>query len=383
MPGQPTTSTDLPTRARRLAALAGRHAAAADHRKALHQDIVDGILDAGFTRHFVPREWGGVAGASTDLLHATAALGEGCASAAWTASVIAGAARMGAYLPEQGQRELWSKGADTVVVGALMPRGRATRVDGGWRVSGRWEFTSGVSFSDRALVCATVPGESGREAWFFALPRQDYTVEESWDAVGMRGTASDTLVADDVFVPAHGGFSRDRVMAGHSTVSSAACHTAPLRLVSGLLFGAPALGAARGALRIWAGHRAPAAPPVEADQASRLTLARAATSVDSAGLLLERAARIADSAAATPTDALRSPVDCAMAVAQLVDAVESLYRTIGSTGQFASHPLQRVWRDVHTLASHVALRFDPAATAYGGHLLQQASDALAQQAETG
>lgn len=379
MPGQPTTTTDLPTRAQRLAAVAARHAAGADRDGVLHRDVLEGILDAGFARHFVPREWGGVAGRTSDLLHAAAALGEGCASAAWTASVIAGAARMGAYLPEQGQRDLWAKGADTVVVGALMPRGSATSTDGGWRLSGRWEFTSGVGFSDWALVCATASGEHGPEASFFALPRREYTVAESWDAVGMRGTASDTLVADDVFVPAHRGFSRGLVMAGRSTVSAAPCHTAPLRLVSGLLFGAPALGAARHALRIWSRHTAPGARPVEADPLTRLTLTRAATGIDGAALLLERAAGVADSGTATTTDALRNPVDCAVAVEKLVDTVELLYRTIGSTGQLASNPLQRVWRDAHTLASHVALRFDPAATAYGDHLLAQAREPAAQR----
>ncbi|WP_228993347.1 acyl-CoA dehydrogenase family protein [Streptomyces sp. DH8] len=374
MPGQPTTTTELPTRAQRLAAVADRHAVGADRDGVLHRDVLDGILDAGFARHFVPREWGGTAGRSTDLLRATAALGDGCTSAAWTASVIAGAARMGAYLPEQGQRDLWAKGADTVVVGALMPRGEATRTAGGWRLSGRWEFTSGVGFSDWALVCATVSGECGREAWFFALPRREYTVTESWDAVGMRGTAGDTLIADDVFVPEHRGFPRGQVMAGRSTVSRARCHTAPLRLVSGLLFGAPALGAARRALRSWSRHTAPGARPVETDPLPRLTLTRAATDVDAAALLLERAAGVADSEAVTADEALRNPVDCAVAVERLVDTVELLYRTVGSTGQLASNPLQRVWRDVHTLSSHVALRFAPAATAYGEHLLAQARE---------
>ncbi|MFF3752519.1 hydrolase [Streptomyces sp. NPDC002018] len=371
MPSRPRSGTDLVSAAREAAVAAARHAERSDAERVLPRAVAEAVVDAGFARHFVPAHRGGDAGTTGDLLHAVSAVAEGCTSAAWCASVIAGAARMGAYLPEEGQHELWSKGPDTVVVGALIPHGGATPVAGGWRVTGEWPFTSAVDFSDWALVCAPVPQDGTRVPWFLALPRHDYRVADTWAPVGMRGTGSNTLVVDDVFVPAHRGFAREDMLTGRSVGSGARCHTAPLRLLSGPLFGAPALGAARAALRTWAAHTAPgggAENPVPAG-----VLARATIATDAAALLLERAARVADAPGASPVEQVRGPADCAYAVEQLVDTVERLLRTAGSSAQQAGHPLQRVWRDIHGLAGHVALRFDPAGAGYGARLLADAT----------
>ncbi|MEU6057081.1 hydrolase [Streptomyces sp. NPDC047097] len=366
----------VPTEVEQAARIAAHGAAAADTERALRPHVVEAIVEAGMARHFVPVRWGGSAGSCATLLRAVAAIGEGCTSAAWCASVLAGAARMGAYLPEAGQQELWAKGADTKVIGALMPRGTATPVPGGWRLTGEWEFTSGAEFADWALTCALVPANDHAKTWFFAVPREEYQVADTWFNVGMRGTASNTLVLDEVFVPQERGFPRSVMMTGNSVTSRAPCHTAPLRLLSGLVFGAPALGAARGALRVWSAWSASAArrdPAEGIPQEQRLTAARVASTVDAAGLLLERAAHVADSGAALPAEAARNPSDCAFAVLQLVDAVEQLFRSAGSKGQLDSQPLQRIWRDVHCLASHAALRFDTPGVSYGGHLLTSAA----------
>ncbi|QKW25002.1 hydrolase [Streptomyces seoulensis] len=371
MPSRPRSDTDLVSTARETAVLAARHAEQADTRRRLPAEVADAVVGAGFARHFVPARHGGAAGTATDLLHAVAALAEGCTSAAWCGSVIAGAARMGAYLPERGQEELWAAGPDTAVVGALVPRGTATPVAGGWRVTGEWASTSAVDFSDWALACALVPRDGAQVPWFLALPRTDYRVVDTWHPVGMRGTGSNTLVVDNVLVPAHRGFCRDAMLQGRSVGSDARCHTAPLRLLSGLLFGAPALGSARAALHAWAGHQAFGAATADPRRAGQL--ARAAIATDAATLLLERAARVADAPGASAVEQLRNPADCAYAVERLVDVVEGLLRTAGGPARSTGHPLQRIWRDVHGLAGHVALRFDPAGDGYGARLLADAA----------
>lgn len=370
MTSRQMSSAHLQVLAEKAAETALHHAAEADMARALPPPVADAIREAGFARHFVPTEWGGSAGSVTDLLRAAATLGEGCASAAWCASVIAGAARMGAYLPLAGQREIWADGPDSVIVGALMPCGTATRHGDGWRVSGEWDFTSAVGISDWALVCAQVPQEDGAESWFFALPRADYGIADTWHPVGMRGTGSNTLIATEVHVPRHRAFPRESMLKGAGTPSVARCHTVPLRVLSGLLFAGPALGAARTALEVWCARAGGRPAP---DPGARLVAARAATGIDTAGMLLGRAARVADDASADATEELRNPADCALAVELLVDEVERLYRTVGSTGQLPPDPLQRIWRDLHGIAGHVALRFDPAGSAYGEHLLGSAS----------
>lgn len=402
------TGAGLVAAAAKVAEVAAEQAEHADRDRRLGPEVVHAFVQAGFPRHFTPTRWGGTAGGFTELLHAVTIVGAACASAAWCASLAAGASRMGVYLPEAGQRELWADGPDTLVVGALLPAGRARRADGGWRVTGSWRYTSLVDHSDWALACALT--EPDGEPWFFALPRSAYRVVDTWDSVGMRGTGSNTLVADDVPVPDRLAFPRAAMFTGRSVGSTARCHTAGLRTVSGLLFGAPALGAARGALAHWIAARgAPATGPARGGNAgptpggpatgsapggattgpgssASVTLARCAGDIDAAELLLARAAAVADGAPGTlfggvardlaggvpggidagPT---RNASDCALAVDYLVTAVERLFRSSGTRGQLADSPLQRCWRDLHTIASHVALQFEPAATAYGEALL--------------
>ncbi|GLW48190.1 hydrolase [Streptomyces sp. NBRC 14336] len=360
MSGSLSTPTALSHEVLKAAELAARHAESADLSGRLPGEVVDALVTAGFARHFVPTRWGGRAGGFEELLDTVAAVGEGCTSAAWIAAVTSGAARMGACLPEEGQRELWSGGADTVVAGALVPAGRATAVADGWQLAGEWPLVSGADFADWALVCASAP----KDVRFFAVPRRDFRVAETWRNVGMRATASNTLVMKGVFVPGHRSVPREDIWQGCAVGSPSPCHRAPLRAISGILFASPVLGAARAAVRTWSARMSgrPAADP--------LVLSRAEGGIESTGLLLRRAARTADAGFRDAGDLLRGPRDCALAADQLVTAVEHLFRSAGTGAQTLTDPLQRVWRDVHCAASHAALRFEGAGSAQGARLLE-------------
>lgn len=354
----------------RAADIADRFAADGELNRRLAPEVVEALVDAGFIRHFVPTRWGGTAGSFGGLLAAVAAVGERCASAAWVASLSAGVSRMGGYLPEEGQAELWATGPDTVVVGALIPAGTARRTDGGWLLSGTWLYISAVDHSDWAFVCVADEGGSPDDTRYFALPRSAYRVEDTWRTVGMRGTGSNTLVVEDVVVPDHRTFRRADVLNGVGARSADQCHHVPLRLVNGMLFTAPLLGAARGALE-------PETPFVAklagspTGSSPRIALARASGEVDAAQLLLERIAGSADAGAASPSTITRSGRDCALAVELLVDAIDRLFRAGGTSAQAEGDALQRAWRDVHAGASHRVLRFDTAADAYAQSLLAE------------
>ncbi|MER6270896.1 hydrolase [Streptomyces sp900105755] len=372
MSGFVLTPTDTADEVRVAAELAARHAGFADRARRLPGEVVAALVAAGFSRHFVPVRWGGRAAGFGELLDRVSTVGEGCTSAAWIAAVIAGAARLGVYLPEEGQRELWSTGAETVIAGALNPGGRATPEAGGWRLTGEWPLVSGVDFADWTLVCALVPRGERTVARFFAVPCRDYRVVDTWFNVGLRATGSNTLVVDGAFVPGHRSVARGAVRQGRAVGSDAPCHTARLRTVSGTLFAAPALGAARAAVRAWSARSAgqavggPLAPG--GGPSARSVLARAEDEIESAALLLHRVALAGDGGPGGVGEPARARRDCALAAEQLVDAVERLFRSAGCGAQAQDDPLQRIWRDVHCAASHTALRFDTAGGAQGGPL---------------
>ncbi|WP_432193068.1 acyl-CoA dehydrogenase family protein [Streptomyces sp. bgisy027] len=370
MTGFELTPTATTSEVREAAELAARHAAAADHARRLPGEVVAGLVAAGFARHFVPLRWGGRAGGFVELLDGVSTVGEGCTSAAWVAAVVAGAARMGVYLPDEGQRELWSAGPDTVIAGALSPSGRATPDVGGWRLTGEWQRVSGVDFADWTLVCASVPRGEHAVARFFAVPRRDYRVRDTWFDLGMRATGSNTLVADGVFVPEHRSVARGDVRRGRAVGSEAPCHTAGLSTIGGTPFAAPVLGAARAAVRAWsarpAGRPAQGTPAPGDNPLVRGVPARAEAKIESAALLLRRVAQTGDDGSGADDEPARAPRDCALATEQLVDVVERLFRSAGCGARAQDDPLQRIWRDVHCAARHVALRLDTAGSAYGG-----------------
>lgn len=368
---------DLLSAATDVVEIAAKNAADAEASRKLDPEVVGAVLDAGFARHFVPTRFGGRAATFTELIEPVAVLGEACVSAAWYASLTAALGRMAAFLPVEGQAEVWSTGPDALVVGALMPLGRAEPADGGWTVSGTWPFVSVIEYSDWALVCAMAAGGGKPEPWFFAVPRPTYRIVDTWHTMGMRGTGSNTLVLDEVFVPARRACTRESIAAGEGVAAEAICHTVPMKAVNGLAFAAPVLGAARGASAVWTSWVAEKLAPGDGHNATSAldrvsyehALARATGEIDAAQLLLERVARVADAGAVTPLAVARGSRDCALATELLVAATDRLFRTAGTRAQAESNPLQRFWRDANAAASHIGLQFGSAARAYAGRLL--------------
>lgn len=376
-----TSGDGLLSAAATVRGVAAKHALDANNGRRLAPEVVDAIADAGFLRHFVPKDLGGVAGTFTEIVAATSTVAEGCASAAWVASVSATVGRMAAFLPTQGRQEVWANGPDTLVVGALMPFGRATAADGGWWLSGDWPYISGIDFSDWALVCGQVATEDGGrpELRYFAVPRASFSVLDTWFNTGMRGTGSNTLVLENVFVPAYRSVARASVIAGQGADLPETCYAAPLSSVNGLPFGACVLGAVRGMLASWStsmsqkinSGAADGRPPVSRASFDE-PLARSAGEIDIAELLLSRVAAVADRGGLDRLDTTRSSRDCALGVRYLVDTANRLFGLSGSGAHADNSPVGRAWRDAHAGASHLALRFDAAATAYADEVLRVA-----------
>jgi alkylation response protein AidB-like acyl-CoA dehydrogenase len=328
--------------------------------------VVEALTAAGFPGCLAPERWGGAATFEA-VTRAVAAVGEAGASAAWIASLLAYNGRFGAYLPVEGQEEIWATRPDTRIVSSMVAAGvEAEPVEGGWTLSGRWLYVSGVEFADWALVSSALPREGDRSVRVLAIPKDSFTHSNTWSAVGMNATGSHTLVVDRAFVPEYRAFLWDDMRQGILAGPATNVHCAPLFSVNGLTFAAPILGAARGALRLAELHLAdqPSGPRAAARESSRIAFVRAAGEIDAAALLLSRVADTADRGHLEGGLAERSHRDSTLAVEILVGAVDRLFRVTGTRGQASSHGMQRIWRDVHAAASHAALQFEPAALAY-------------------
>lgn len=360
----------------RACAIAADDAPAADRRGRLSPATVAAVTEAGFARYFVPKRRGGDEGTFGDLVAAVAQVAQGCTSAAWCAALWAAHSRFAALLPEEGQDEIWRASPDVRISAAVVPpAGTAVETPTGWRLTGEWTYASGVDFADWVLLAAPPPeqGSQGPDGVrVFAVPRADIGVVDSWDDTGMRGTGSNTVIADEVAVPRRRSVDFAAILRGDATADRARCHSVPAQLAGGLMFAAPALGCARRALREWARWATEAhgsrPPQTVASPAVRDALARSSAELAAAELLLAGVAHRSDDG---PTDAAavaRNQRDAAFAVETLVHAVERLYRTGGSAARSGNGALSRCWRDVHTLAGHAVLRMETAADAYAAAL---------------
>ncbi|WP_217165399.1 acyl-CoA dehydrogenase family protein [Streptomyces sp. AC512_CC834] len=355
-----------------LIRLAQRDAALVEERRSLTNDLAAAITQAGFARHFVPRRWGGTAGDFTSLLRSSASVAEACASTAWCATLYAAHARLAAYLPEQAQHDLWAETPDVRIAASIVPpQGNASIGENGWTLSGTWSFVSGIAHADWVLLASwtqnTAYGEppSGpREHRIFAVPRADLTSVDTWHTLGLRGTGSNSVQADEVHVPAHRSMLLTDLIPALTTGSP--CHMVPFPMVAGLQFAAPVLGAARGALHAWVCEMKERQWPGGQEVPAKLqqALARSSGEIQAAQLLLEQAAHQTDHKTPTALNVAENQRNTALAAEWCAVAVDRLFRAQGVRAQAQDDPVQRHWRDITAAAGHATLGFEPAAAAH-------------------
>lgn len=187
----------------REAVLAG--SAEAEALGTLPLATVEALERAGFLRLKLPAVLGGLEADPLSYMELMEALSYIDASAAWTAMTGAtGSAVIGAFLPDESVAEIFAGGRIPRVAAVAMPAGRAERVDGGHRLSGRWRFASGIRHAAWVGACALVASADGvgQSVRLFVVPREAVLVHDNWQVLGLRGTGSCDFSIADLFVPA-------------------------------------------------------------------------------------------------------------------------------------------------------------------------------------
>jgi 3-hydroxy-9,10-secoandrosta-1,3,5(10)-triene-9,17-dione monooxygenase len=375
---------ELIERARALAPRLAQRAAQADAEGRISREIVAEIEAAGLFRVLQPRRWGGSELDPRVFYSVQMALAEGCMSTAWMFGVVGVHPWQLALFPEQAQQDVWGRDASTRIASTYMPTGKAEPVEGGYRFSGRWSFSTGVEHSEWIFLGGLLPKKDGSgaiEHATFLLPRQDFTVIENWDVIGLRGTGSHDIVVDGVFVPEH----RTQRTNDHSDDGCPGRQTNPgwlyripftqvfQRAVStaciGALDGAVAAFRARAASHIGK-HGTKMAEDINSQQA----VTEAMMTSDQLRLVLMRNyGRIVHCARAGE----RMPVEerllqraQAASVPKLCfDRVNDLMRACAASGAFKTNPIERIFRDMATGRGHIANNTDTFVRAHGGVML--------------
>jgi 3-hydroxy-9,10-secoandrosta-1,3,5(10)-triene-9,17-dione monooxygenase len=267
-----------------------------------------------------------------------------------------------------------------------MGSGTATPVAGGWRVSGRFPFASGAMNSDWVFLTTMEQTDDGPKPLMAIVPMTDLAVEDVWHVQGLCGTGSNTLVADDIFVPAHrraniGPTPEERAAldARYPFADAPLANFSPLRTFDVILPSVP-LGAAEGALAVFrervrtrevAFHSGSQREHPEA----WARYGDAHVTVQAARLLWDESVRVcaelARTGSRTGTHEQNAELRLRTSKVGLLsrDAVGVMIDGSGSSIHHLDHPLQRFQRDINVAKNHSYTHWDESATTAGSVLL--------------
>jgi 3-hydroxy-9,10-secoandrosta-1,3,5(10)-triene-9,17-dione monooxygenase len=374
-------------RARGIAQMAAERTQIIDQQRRLPDDLITTIKESGLFRILQPVHWGGYEMDLGTFVRVATEIAKGDTSTGWVYCILGIHHFWIGYVEPELQHEIWGKDSNVLMADSFAPVGKVQPVSGGYRLSGRWSFLSGLWCSDWVAVGALVPPEPGsRPEWtMFFVPKKDYRVDDQWYVVGMQGTDSNTIVVEDAFVPHHRVFWLERSQrTGESPgqkLNSSPLYRLPFIPTLGIALVPAAVGSARAALthfQQWIEKRVPIYSTSGTSQqgmaSAQIALAETSTALDAVENLMLRCADEITSL----TDEKRVPTELermryyawrSYMVRQAIRVVDRLFELSGGHALYLQHPMQRIWRDIHATGQHLGLHFEFAMEGYGRALV--------------
>jgi len=368
-------------RARNLVPALRERAASGEAGRAMPPETLRDLHASGLLRILQPRRWGGMELDFVSYVDIPLELARGCASTSWNVANLLMHHWMVAMYDERAQEEVWGANPDAMIAAAIAyPQGQARRVDGGFVVSGRWSFSSCVNIADWNLLAVTVrDGERIVDHRMCLTHKSQYEVVDDWQVLGMRATASMTVVAKDVFVPDHKALCTydirgSRAFPGAPLISNP-IYLVPLSAMGAHGIGGCAVGNAQAALehtiaRVKERSTSYGGAKMRDFQLVQLRVGAAGARIDAARAILRSDCIEAQDIASRevmPDDQtkLRFKRNLAYATQLCTEAVDTLHTLAGANGIYEKYPLERILRDAHALAGHIMHNFDTQASAWG------------------
>jgi 3-hydroxy-9,10-secoandrosta-1,3,5(10)-triene-9,17-dione monooxygenase len=358
-----------PERARRLFDTIRARALDAENARHLPDTSVAEYTSAGLVRTLVPERWGGDEAPFSVALDVAIEIGRACGSTAWVSTYYTDHAYLVALYAEAAQAEVWANGPDALVATSFVPLGSATLVDGGISLRGRYTYASGVRHAQWIIVGVLLPGAGHPEYRLALVPRRDFTIVETWDCAGLTASGSDDVVFDGAFIPLDRTVSMEALREGRapgSAVNQHPMYTVPLIGIASWAILGPAIGIARGGLEAYVDHARAKAhvytrEGLAGNASIQFRIAEIAAEIDAAELLVRRAVGIVERwAPLTIEDRVRNRRDFTRAMRMLVNAMERLMQIAGSSSLARTSPVQRAWRDVTAISTHVTMNAEAA-----------------------
>jgi 3-hydroxy-9,10-secoandrosta-1,3,5(10)-triene-9,17-dione monooxygenase len=371
-------STKLVEQARELAPLVASEAANTEQRGEVSRNLIDQFCSAGFPKVLVPKRYGGYELGVDTMSRIVRAIAPSCSSTAWIFAFYMGHNFMHAMFPERSQDEVFGEKSFALSPGTAAPQFKMEPVADGYLVTGRSSWNSGSAAADWYISGGLTDSHDGsRQHLLFVVPAADAKVVENWDVIAMRGTASNDMVLDSVFVPEYRTVDAASVMGGGSPGS---------RLHSNAMYSLPVMplllaevlpiivGAYRAVVDDYKtfvearqGPRFTTRTPSK--QLTQIKVGRGLAGADLADAMWDDYLKILTT---TPPHILREPVTRAALKARVAtitdfcaDGIDSVVQAAGAEAFRSKSPLQRFFRDISMLRVHAYLDVENACEQYG------------------
>jgi 3-hydroxy-9,10-secoandrosta-1,3,5(10)-triene-9,17-dione monooxygenase len=351
------------------------------------------LHEAGLFRILQPKRVGGSELDYVALIDLADVVALADASVAWNLANLASHHWMLGMFDERAQDLVWKDNVNALIASSFVfPAGRATKVAGGYTLSGRWPFSSGVDSSTWNMLAGIVSSEDGADGLeyrIFLLKQDDYKILDTWNSTGLKGTGSNDVEANNVFVPDYMTLAVKDVAGGAtpgSTVNPGPLYALPVFALFPFVLSGAALGNSQACLDDYieiARHRASTYNRAKLGdlQTTQIKIAEASAKIDAARLIMR------ETCIGAMADARRGEIpklaektkyrrDGAYAVNLCTEAVALLFSASGARGLYTAGALQRQFRDAHAINAHIAFSFDAAGTNYGRVALDLPSENL-------
>ena len=327
------------------------------------QANIDALQDAGFFLALQPSRYGGYELDPQDFFRMQSAIAEGCMSTAWASGIIAVHAFQIALMDARAQEDVWGEDIHTRVSSSYAPLGKVEPVEGGFRLSGRWGWSSGCDHCSWVLLGAIVPGEGFRT---FLLPNSDYEIVDTWHSMGLQGTGSNDIVVDGAFVPDYRTHKQSDGFSGTNPgieVNDAPLYKLPWAQTFIRVVSTPAIGAAREGLRLYrdtvVGKASGDVTKLAGDVSTLERVAKATCDIDEMEALLYRNFdRMMSAAEAGEPISIEDRAlyryQASLVIEKSMAVIDSLFSSAGGSSVFNGSEIQQRFLDIHTARAHVA-----------------------------
>lgn len=326
-------------------------------------DNIQALQQAGFFLALQPARWGGYELDPQDFFRMQLAMARSCMSTAWASGIVAVHAFQIALMDHRAQHDVWGDNIHARISSSYAPMGKVEPVEGGFRFSGRWGWSSGCDHCSWALLGGILPDGTYRT---FLVPQSDYRIEDTWHSMGLQGTGSNDIVVSDAFVP---DYRTHRQIDGFQGTNpgvdrhSATVYRMPWAQLFIRVVSTPAIGAARQALDLYTalvkGKASGDVTKLAQDTGTQVRIAAARNAIEEmTAVMLANFEAMMRTLRAGGTIALEDRIlyryQASLVIDKCIEVVDSLFSSAGGSSVFVGSPIQQCFLDIHTARAHVA-----------------------------